>query len=104
MRFCRQRARGALRRPRQDYSPATGRQRVGTELTGILKGTGAKMKADIGEGVVAFRGQWKGDVPFSEIIAEARGTLLVLAFRGHIVEVSAGSNAAKIAARIRKGA
>ena len=58
------------------------------ELTGILKGTGAKMKAD---------------VPFSEITPEVRGTLLVLSCRGQVVEVAAGSNAQKLASRIRKG-
>ena len=77
---------------------------MGNELTGILKGTGAKMKAEVGEGVVHFRGQWKAEVPFSEITAEARGTLLVLSCRGQVVEVSAGSNAQKLASRIRKGA
>lgn len=74
------------------------------ELTGILKGTGAKMKAEVGEGVVHFRGQWKAEVPFSEITPEVRGTLLVLSCRGQVVEVSAGSQAQKLAARIRKGA
>jgi hypothetical protein len=76
------------------------------ELTGILKGTGAKMKAEVdeGAGVVRFRGQWKAEVPFPEIVAEARGTLLVLSCRGQVVEVSAGSQAQKLAARIRKGA
>ena len=74
------------------------------ELTGILKGTGAKMKAEVGDGVVRFRGQWKAEVPFSEITAEARGTLLILECRGQVVEVSAGSQAPKLAARIRKGA
>ena len=77
---------------------------MGNELTGILKGTGAKMKAEVGEGVVHFRGQWKAEVPFAEITAEARGTLLVLSCRGQVVEVSAGSNAQKLASRIRKGA
>ena len=74
------------------------------ELTGILRGTGAKMKAEVGDGVVRFRGQWKDEVPFAEIVAEARGTLLVLSCRDRVVEVSAGSQAAKLAARIRKGA
>lgn len=74
------------------------------ELTGILKGTGAKMKAEVGDGVVHFRGQWKADVPFAEITAEARGTLLALSCRGQVVEVSAGSQAQKLAARIRRGA
>lgn len=85
--------------------PLTGRcppPHVASELTGILKGTGAKMKAEVGEGKVLFRGQWKGDVPFSEITPEVRGTLLVLSFRGMTVEVSAGSQAGKLAAKIRK--
>ena len=73
------------------------------ELTGILKGTGAKMKADVGDGVVHFRGQWKADVPFAEITPEARGTLLVLSCRGQVVEVAAGAQAQKLASRIRKG-
>jgi hypothetical protein len=73
------------------------------ELTGVLKGTGAKIKCDVGEGVVLFRGQWKGDVPFSEITAEARGTLLVLSFRGQVAEFAAGSQAPKLASRIRRG-
>jgi hypothetical protein len=79
---------------------------MASELTGILKGTGAKMKAEVddGAGVVRFRGQWKAEVPFSEITPEVRGTLLVLSCRGQVVEVSAGSNAQKLAARIRKGA
>ena len=74
------------------------------ELTGILRGTGAKMKCDVGESSVAFRGQWKGDVPFSEITPEVRGTLLVLSFRGQIAEFAAGSQASKLASRIRRGA
>jgi hypothetical protein len=72
------------------------------ELTGILRGTGAKMKCEVGDGVVSFRGQWKGDVPFSEVTAEARGTLLLLSFRGQVAEFAAGSQAAKLASRIRK--
>ncbi len=75
-----------------------------TELTGILRGTGAKMKADVRDGKVAFRGAFQGEVPFSEIVAEARGTLLVLSFRGHVVEVGAGAKAGQLAARIRRGA
>jgi len=72
------------------------------ELTGIMRGTGAKMKADVGDRAVVFRGAFKGEVPFSEIDAEARGTLLVLSFRGHVVEVAAGGRAAQYAARIRR--
>jgi hypothetical protein len=77
---------------------------VASELSGLLRGTGAKMKAEVGDGVVRFRGAVKAEVPFAEIVAEARGSLLVLSFRGHIVEVSAGARAAQLAARIRKGA
>ena len=74
------------------------------ELTGILKGSGAKMKADVGDGVVLFRGQWKAEVPFAEVTPEVRGTLLVLSCRGQVVELAAGAQAQKLAARIRKGA
>lgn len=77
---------------------------MGNELTGILRGTGAKMKAEVADGKVLFRGQWKAEVPFAEITAEARGTLLVLSCRGQVVEVSAGARASQLAARIRKGA
>lgn len=71
------------------------------ELTGILAGTGAKMKGDVGEDLVAFRGAFKADVPFEEIVAEARGTLLVLSCRGHTVELGAGAKAGALAAKIR---
>jgi hypothetical protein len=74
---------------------------VGGELTGILSGTGAKMKGEVGEGHVAFRGAFKADVPFEEIVAEARGTLLVLSCRGHVVELGAGAKAGALAAKIR---
>lgn len=74
------------------------------ELTGSLRGNGAKIKAEVGPGQVAFRGAIKAQVPFSEIGAEARGSLLVLTFRGHTVDLAAGSKAAQLAARIRKGA
>jgi len=77
-------------------------EHVGNELTGILRGTGAKMKAEVGTGSVTFRGQWKAEVPFAEITAEARGTLLVLSCRGQVVELAAGAQAAKLASRIRK--
>lgn len=70
------------------------------ELTGILPG-GAKMKADILEDTVVFRGAFKAEVPFEEIVAEARGTLLVLSARGHVVELGAGARASQLAARIR---
>ncbi|HUR62479.1 MAG TPA: hypothetical protein VM286_08980 [Candidatus Thermoplasmatota archaeon] len=71
------------------------------ELTGLLSGTGAKMKGDIGEDHVTFRGAFKADVPFEEIVAEARGTLLVLSCRGHTIELGAGAKAGALAARIR---
>ncbi|MFO1532759.1 MAG: hypothetical protein ABR562_03530 [Thermoplasmatota archaeon] len=71
------------------------------ELTGIRSGDGAKMKAEVGEDHVAFRGAVKADVPFEEIVAEARGTLLVLSFRGTTVELGAGARAAQLASRIR---
>lgn len=74
---------------------------MGNELTGIRSGDGAKMKAEVGEDTVTFRGAIKAEVPFEEIVAEARGTLLVLSFRGNIVEVGAGARAAQLAARIR---
>jgi hypothetical protein len=74
---------------------------VGGELTGILAGTGAKMKGEVQEDHVSFRGAFKADVPFKEIVAEARGTLLVLSCRGHTVELGAGSRAGALAAKIR---
>jgi hypothetical protein len=74
---------------------------VGIELTGLLSGTGAKMKGEVMEDHVAFRGAVKADVPFEEIVAEARGTLLVLSFRGHVVELGAGAKAGALAAKVR---
>lgn len=73
------------------------------ELTGIMRGTGAKMKADIQAEVVVFRGALKAKVPFSELGAEARGTLLVLTYKEHIIEVAAGSKAAKLVSAIVRG-
>ncbi len=73
------------------------------ELTGIQRGTGAKMKADIQDGVVVFRGAIKAKVPFSDLAAEARGTLLVLSYKDHIIEVAAGSKAASFASKINRG-
>ena len=73
------------------------------ELTGIMKGTGAKMKADVQDGFVVFRGALKAKVAFAELSAEARGTLLALRYKDHHIEVSAGSKAAGLAARINKG-
>ncbi len=73
------------------------------ELTGILKGTGAKVKADIQDNAVVFRGMLKAKAPFSEIGAEARGTLLVLTYKDHTVEVAAGSKAASFASKINRG-
>lgn len=73
------------------------------EFTGIMKGTGAKMKADVTETGVTFRGALKAVVPFSELEAEARGTLLILRYRLHTIEVAAGAKAASLAARINRG-
>ncbi len=73
------------------------------ELTGILKGTGAKMKADVTDKDVTFRGALQASVPFSELDAEARGTLLVLRYKGHVVEVSAGKKALQLAQKIQRG-
>ncbi|MEA3203920.1 MAG: hypothetical protein QOI63_1600 [Thermoplasmata archaeon] len=74
---------------------------MGSELTGILSGTGAKMKGEVCEDHVSFRGAFKADVPFEEIVAEARGTLLVLSCRGHVVELGAGARAGALAAKVR---
>lgn len=74
---------------------------MGTELTGIVSPGGAKMKADIGTDTVVFRAALKMEVPFEEIAAETRGTLLILRFRGHTVELGAGSKANALAATIR---
>lgn len=74
---------------------------MGNELTGILSGTGAKMKGEVMEDHVAFRGAVKADVPFEEIAAEARGTLLILSFRGHVVELGAGNRASQLASKVR---
>lgn len=73
------------------------------ELTGILRGTGAKMKADIQGDKVVFRGAVKATVPFAELGAEARGTLLVLQYKDHTIEVAAGAKAAKFASSINRG-
>lgn len=73
------------------------------ELTGIMRGTGAKMKADVQQGQVVFRGALKATVPFSQLGAEARGTLLFLTYKEHTIEVSAGSKAAKLASQIVRG-
>ncbi len=74
---------------------------MGNELTGILAGTGAKMKGEVRDDHVAFRGAVKMDVPFEEIAAEARGTLLILSFRGHVVELGAGTRASQLASKVR---
>ena len=76
---------------------------MGNELTGALQGTGAKMKAEIGDKTVTFRGAFKADVPFAEITPEVRGSMLVLSTRGHVVQLGAGSQANKLAAKIRAG-
>jgi hypothetical protein len=74
---------------------------MGIELTGIVTPGGAKAKAELLEDAVAFRGDIKQEVGFEEITAEARGTLLVLSFRGKTVELSAGAKAGALAAKIR---
>lgn len=61
------------------------------------------MKADIGLGIVTFRGAFKAEVPFAEITPEARGSLLILTTRGHVVQLSAGAKSAALAAKIRAG-
>lgn len=76
---------------------------MANELTGSLLGTGAKMKAELGAKSVQFRGAFKADVPFAEITAEARGSLLVLSTRGHVIQLGAGAKAAAMAAKIRAG-
>jgi hypothetical protein len=73
------------------------------ELTGILRGTGAKMKADIGETAITFRGAVKATVPFADVDAEARGTLLVLHYAGHVIELAAGKKAMQFAQKIQRG-
>ena len=74
---------------------------MGNELSGLLAGTGAKMKGKVMEDHVVIRGAVKTEVPFEEIVAEARGTLLVLSFRGHVVELGAGARAAQLASKVR---
>ncbi len=73
------------------------------ELTGIMKGTGAKMKADIQDGIVVFRGALKAKVPFADLDAEARGTLLAIRYKDSVVELAAGGKAASLAAKINRG-
>jgi hypothetical protein len=75
--------------------------RVGNELTGILSGTGAKMKAEVLEDAVSFRGAIKAEVPFEELVAEARGSLLILSYQGQTIELGAGARAAQLASKIR---
>ncbi|MFA5944583.1 MAG: hypothetical protein WC876_08975 [Candidatus Thermoplasmatota archaeon] len=74
---------------------------MGIELTGIVTPGGAKAKAELMDDAVVFRGDIKQEVGFEEITAEARGTLLVLSFRGKTVELSAGAKAGAFAAKIR---
>lgn len=74
---------------------------MGIELTGIVTPGGAKAKAELLEDSVLFRGDIKAEVGFEEITAEARGTLLVLSFRGKTVELSAGAKAGAFAAKVR---
>jgi hypothetical protein len=74
---------------------------MGIDLTGIVSPGGAKAKAELLEDTVRFAGNIKQEVPFEEITAEARGTLLVLSFRGHTVELAAGAKAGALAAKVR---
>lgn len=74
---------------------------VGNELTGILAGTGAKMKAEVMDDHVVFRGAIKAEVPFEDVVAEARGTLLILSFAGNTVELGAGARASQLASKVR---
>ncbi len=74
---------------------------MGNELTGILAGTGAKMKGEVLEDRVVLRGAVKAEVAFEDLVAEARGTLLVLSFAGHVVELGAGARASQLASKIR---
>lgn len=74
---------------------------MGIELTGIVTPGGAKAKAELLEDSVVFRGNLKQEVGFEEITAEARGSLLILSFRGHTVELAAGAKAAAFAAKVR---
>ena len=74
---------------------------MGLDLTGIVTPGGAKAKAELLEDSVVFRGDIKQEVAFEEITAEARGTLLVLSFRGKTVELAAGAKAGAFAAKIR---
>lgn len=74
---------------------------MGIELTGIVTPGGAKAKAEILDDLVRFAGNLKQEVGFEEITAEARGTLLVLSFRGHTVELAAGAKAGALAAKVR---
>lgn len=74
---------------------------MGNELTGILAGTGAKMKGEVFAGHVSFRGALKADVAFEDLVAEARGTLLILSFSGNTVELGAGARASQLASQIR---
>ena len=50
---------------------------------------------------VVFRGAVKAEVPFEDIVAEARGTLLILSFHGHTVELGAGARASQLASKVR---
>lgn len=74
---------------------------MGIDLTGIVSPGGAKAKAELMADTVRFAGNIKQEVPFEEITAEARGTLLILHFRGLQVELGAGAKASALAAQIR---
>src|SRR5688500_15518067 len=82
---------GPSRRGPAGTADGPGRTAMGIELTGIVTPGGAKAKAELLEDAVVFRGDIKQEVGFEEITAEARGTLLVLSFRGKTVELSAGA-------------
>lgn len=73
------------------------------ELTGKQRGTGALVKADIQEDKVVFRGVVKAKVPFAQLSAEARGTLLTILYKEHVFDFAAGSKAQSFATKIVKG-
>jgi hypothetical protein len=73
------------------------------ELTGIMRGTGAKMKVDILGDHLVFRGAVKAKVPFVEVDAEARGTLLVLTYKEQLMDFASGSKAVRFASLINRG-
>jgi hypothetical protein len=72
------------------------------ELTGKQRGTGALVKADIQDDKIVFRGVVKAKVPFKDLAAESRGTLLTILYKEHIFDFAAGSKAQSFAAKIVK--